>query len=121
MLMETAILSLAKETDALLDADVQAGLELALRSMKARAAGKPEPALLSGLAHTVYEGVMLACNAFSGGLVEVDGKLTNALRIATLNELIACLKRLRASCQLWTRKGGRRGYVRFLLETLRLD
>jgi hypothetical protein len=32
----------------------------------------------------------------------------------TLDELVACLKRVRKSINLWTRKGGRQGYLTFV-------
>jgi hypothetical protein len=34
----------------------------------------------------------------------------------TVDEIIACLKRIRRSIQFWQKKGGRQGYLTFISE-----
>jgi hypothetical protein len=65
----------------------------------------PKSVKLTGLDATVFEAVKESCERRLGRTVE---------KPITLEDLVACLRRLRKSVDFWTKEGGRQGYLEFV-------
>ncbi len=70
------------------------------------------------LEQEVFEAVKFMCDWRLGEPQSEDSEMpdleTLGLRPKTLDEIVACLKRIRKSISLWTKQGGRQGYLIFV-------
>jgi len=69
----------------------------------------PKPVTLTGLDLTVFEGVKGICELRLGKKRLADEPEFPALRI---EDLVACLRKLKKSVDFWTKQGGRQGYMK---------
>jgi hypothetical protein len=67
---------------------------------------------LSPHEHTMLERVKDVCDWRSVSNIEQANPLTPEIR--STEEILLCLKRIQKSIKLWTKKGGRRGYINFV-------
>lgn len=116
--IETAIVSVYREHPILTDYDVDNALNALLRAYRAEQQKQAfNPPTLNPLAKEVYERVSLMCEWRLGREKsdDVDGKGEGpSPDPLTLDEIIACLKRVRKSVERWNKRGGRQGYLQFI-------
>lgn len=113
--IEFAIVSVYREHAELADSNVDRSLEGLIRSYAAEATGKPTPTLkLNELDQLVFERTRQMCEWRLGrgeGLAAEESMVRPEPK--TIDEIIACLKRIRKSVKFWTTKNGRQGYVNY--------
>ncbi len=118
--LEFALIAVYRDDPAFTDADADAAYSAALRFYQAETKGRAAPVVrLSPLAQSAYEALQHMCDWRLGRtqLVDADNlPLAIPLEPKTVDEIIACLKRLRKSVEFWTKKAGRQGYVRYVDE-----
>lgn len=116
--IETLVISVWKDYPDMTDYGVMRAYDAAIAHYKARALGrvaKPEP--LNGADAEVFAAVRAICE------LRLDGKLDDVapppgdeppMPPIPIEDLLACLKRLRKSVERWNRTGGSRGYLEFV-------
>lgn len=115
--IEFAIVNTYKRNLSLVDFDVDAALNALIGDYQARArGGAPRPMRLNERARAVYDAVKAICDWRLGEdvLVTASGAPGPRPEPVSLDVIIACLKRIRKSVELWNRKGGRQGYLTFI-------
>ena len=117
--IEYAILSVYRENPDLLDYDVDKVLNFLWTEYRNEKQDKTAPAPQLGVnAQLVYARVKSMCEWRLGRRkweTEKDGKPVEMhLKPLALDEIMACLKRIRKSVELWTKNGGRQGYLYFI-------
>jgi hypothetical protein len=119
--IEAGILSVYRNNKQMLDYDAETVVNALVRDYQAeQKSGQPvQTALNDDLKRQLYGAVRAMCEWRLGRseLVQ-DGKDVVEIEEEglTLNEMIACLKRIRKSIQHWTRHEGRQGYLNFVSE-----
>ena len=116
--IEVGIMSVYREHPELTDWEALEAIEALIRHYRAEASGRKSPRLrLPGLAKEVFERVQFFCEWRLGREVLVDEE-GNPVPLQPepipLEDLIACLKRIRSSIKLWNKQGGRQGYLNFV-------
>ena len=121
--IESGIVYLYDENPEMTDWEVLAAIEGLIRRYRAETKGRQSPRPpLDPLTAEVYDLVEMICGWHRGTrplLGEGDKPLDFSIETLTLDEIIACLKRVRKSINLWTQEGGRRGYLTFISQFLR--
>ena len=112
--IERAIIVIYRNDRALLDSQVLSAIESLLRCYSAEARGR-EVALpaLSGLTQKVTADVKEVCD-WQMGRIQPEKKLAPPAKTRTLDDIIACLKRIRKSIELWNKEGGLQGYLHYI-------
>jgi len=109
--IEFTIVRVHREHPHLLDYDVDGALEALVARYTAESRGRtPREPALHGLRYDVYEAVLAICEWRVGR----DPDNPPPPDMNTVEEIVACLKRVRTSVQRWTREGGRQGYLTFV-------
>ena len=115
--IEMAIVSVYREHDDLLDYDVDKVLNTLWNDYRNEKTGKvtPVPAF-SANAKLVYERVKDMCEFRLGrsSNVKIKGWFKSKPTPLSIDEIMACLKRIRKSVALWNKEGGRQGYLYFI-------
>ena len=116
--IEFAIISVYRQDPELADYDVDKVLNALIRAYQAqqqnRVFAKPS---LSPLAEQVYKGVMQMCEWRLGReTMSKKDRRTKlpAPELISVEVVIACLKRIRKSVEIWNKQGGRRGYLQYI-------
>jgi len=119
--IEFGIVSVYKEHPELTDYQVDKAVDSLLRVYQAEVRSKAAPGLrLNDLETQVYERVKDLCEFRLGrqALDQPEGEEGDAasetLPNLTVDEIIACLKRIRLSVKRWTKDRGRQGYLWFV-------
>jgi hypothetical protein len=116
--IEFGIVTVYQADRSLLDAHAASALEGLMRTYQAEARGRAAPHLnLSSQAQTVFDSVKAMCEWRLGREHVVDAQGVEMgldLKPLTPNEIVACLKRIRKSVEMWTRRNGRQGYLNFV-------
>jgi hypothetical protein len=101
----------------LVDFDVEQALSGLIREYKASQRGKTfDPSELAPLARDVYDSTREMCEWRLGQenpFAEEDVPFENPKPLS-LDEMVACLKRIRKSVRRWSKRGGRQGYLQFI-------
>lgn len=119
--IEFAIVSAYRSDAELTDYDVDKVLNALWTEFRAEGQGKTAvPARLNERTQKVYDMVKTMCEwrLGRGTLEKEDGSGGIAPAPLSLDEIMACLKRIRKSVALWNKKGGRRGYLEFINENI---
>lgn len=116
--MEFAIIRVYRRRDQLTDHDVETVLSELIRGYQAAQRQREMTApSLNDLRQELYDGVKSICD-WRLGRTELDhpGAQGDVPRLPPLqvDEIVACLKRIRKSVQKWTKRGGRQGYLKFV-------
>jgi hypothetical protein len=116
--IEFGIVRVYDEHPEMTDWEALSAIEALMHAYRAEARGRQvSPPSLDPLAQEVYEFVQAMCEWRLGRetsfLVEGEKPLPPPEPIA-LDEVMACLKRVRKSINHWTRRGGRQGYLTFV-------
>ena len=121
--IEFAIVSVYQERPEMTDWSVDAAMEALVRAYAAEAGGRTPPhARLDETEQQVFERVRAMCEMRLGReqLVVEKRKQQNLvmedMTPKTLDEIIACLKRIRTSIKRWTKERGRQGYLSFIVQ-----
>jgi hypothetical protein len=117
--IEFAIVSTYRERpEEISDWSVEAALDALIRAYGAEHTGRTRPsARLSEAEQAIYDRVRLTCEWRLGReqlLTEQAPALLSEMAPKTLDEIVACLKRVRTSVKRWHKSGGRRGYLDFV-------
>ena len=116
--IEFAIVSEYRQHSELLDYEVEKALNALIVAYQAeqqhRASGR---VAFTPLVQQVYERVRSVCEWRLGRdklfVVESGAEMPQPSPLS-LDEVVACLKRIRKSVQKWTEREGRQGYLRFV-------
>jgi hypothetical protein len=115
--IEFAILQVYHSTPTLVDYDVEKALDALIRTYK-RPPHRPAPKWRSTpSAEEVFVAVKEMCDWRLGS--DVPGMFDNFVLPAemeplSVDEILACLKRIRKSVQTWNKRSGRQGYLEFI-------
>ena len=112
--IEMAILSVYREHRTLLDYDVDKALNALWTEYRNEKQDRSAPAMqLVENAQLVYERVRDMCEWRLGRkTLQMQGKGKKIkVEPISLDEIMDCLKRIRKSIELWTKQGGRQGYL----------
>ncbi len=116
--IEFAIVQVAHRHPELTDYDVEKSLNALIQFYRKPGRGSDAKLGQNQLAEEVYQGVKEMCDWRMGASnfntpegLPADLPETNPL---TIEEIQACLKRIRKSLQTWSKRGGRRGYLDFI-------
>lgn len=118
--IESGIVSVFRKHPEMTDWDAQNAVEGLVRTYQAEGRQRRAPVLrLAPLAQETFDAVRVMCEWRLGRREAVhtddEGKSDDIpMRTVTLDEMIACLKRIRSSIELWNKEGGRRGYLNFV-------
>lgn len=119
--MEFAITTIYREHPELTDFYVMQALDSLIRLYDAEAKGRSAPkSRLEPLEQDIYDSVKAMCE-WRMGREDIVDKDDNSVSLfssedeaKTLDEILACLKRIRKSVTLWNKAHGRRGYLNFV-------
>src|SRR5215208_4342381 len=112
--IEFAIVSTYRERpDEISDWRVEAALDALIRAYGAEHSGRTlRPARLSEAEQTIYDRVDGMCEWRLGReQIQIDGaaSILQEIEPKALDEIVACLKRVRTEVKRWHKPGGRRG------------
>lgn len=111
--IESAIVTIYRADPALVDYEVDGGLESLISSYTAEMQGRPpRGAPADANRRRVFEAVRQVCE-WRLGRAELAG-FGAVGQLNTVDEIVACLKRVRKSAQRWTKRAGRQGYLSFV-------
>ena len=120
--METALVQAYREHDEMMDWDALTAVNGLIRTYTAEERSRKTPALkLAPLAQEAYDGLQYMCEwrLGRGHLEDGSGQVIDTgMEPKTVSEIVACLKRIRKSIELWQKEGGRRGYFNFVSQFL---
>jgi hypothetical protein len=121
--IEFGIVRVYRERPELTDWDALDAIEALIRGYTAESRGRSRPNIrLSDLSQLVFDSVETMCEWRLGReqpFVEGNQPLDVKMEPRTLDEIIACLKRIRKSIKRWTKESGRQGYLSFVSEFVR--
>lgn len=114
--IEMAIVSVYREHHDLLDYDVDKALNLLWNEYRNEKQGKTTPVpKLGENAQLVYDRVKEMCEWRLGRRKEkIGGWFKAQPQPISIEEVVDCLKRIRKSVDLWSKQGGRQGYLYFI-------
>ncbi len=118
--IESGIVSAWKKHPEMTDWDAQEAVQGLLRTYQAEGRNRRMPVLrLTPLAQETFDAVKETCEWRMGRreaprVIEKGQSAIVSTQTVTLDEMIACLKRIRKSIELWNKESGRRGYLGFI-------
>jgi len=115
--IEMAIVSVYRERQDLLDYDVDKVLNLLWTEYRNEKTGRKTPMpFLNPNAQLVYDRVKEMCEWRLGrtDVIVSDEFVKAKPEAVSVDEIMDCLKRIRKSVALWTKEGGRQGYLYFI-------
>ena len=111
--IEAAIIDIFGENEKLLDKQVQMAIDTLYSYYDRQKRGKKAfVARPPGLAGEVYDGIHTVCEKWMGR--SIAGSETAESKTLTVSEMMRCLKRLQKSIKLWSKRGGRQGYLEYV-------
>ena len=121
--IEFGIVRVYQERPELTDWDSLDVIEALIRGYTAEVRGRSRPNIrLSDLPLLVFDSVEAMCEWRLGrGRLSAEGNqpVDVEMEPKTIDEIIACLKRIRKSIKRWNKVGGRQGYLNFISEFVR--
>jgi lysyl-tRNA synthetase class II len=121
--IEFSIVKVYRQHPEMADWDALDAIEALIRSYTAEARGRSRPKIrFSDLSKLVFETVETMCEWRLGRerlLAEDDKPSDVTMEPKTMDEIIACLKRVRKSIRRWNKESGRQGYLNFVSEFIR--
>lgn len=117
--IEFAVVATYREDREMTDYDVERALESVLDAYVAEKSGRqPRHVRLSELEQILMERVRAMCE-WRLGRENLEDAPEMDLTAITVDEIIACLKRILKSVNRWDKLGGRRGYLDFVVQYVR--
>ena len=112
MNIELPVIGVYQENPELLDFQVDEALSALMSGYRAEEQGKViAPVRVQGLALLVFEAVR-------GNTELMLGRPSKVMDTVDLPTLLSCVAKIRKSLKFWTKKGGSRGYLNFVLAAL---
>jgi hypothetical protein len=116
--IEFAIVNVYRHHAELTDFDVETVLSELIRGYQAEQRQREvTPPSLNDLRQQLYDGLKMMCD-WRLGRAELSRESGQSdlprPKPLTVDEIIACLKRIRRSVQKWSKQGGRQGYLKFI-------
>ena len=110
--IEAAVVVVWKQNPAMSNYVAMAAYDAAIKYYRALADQQtPKPVNLAGLDAKVFEVVKETCEWRTGRSPESElGEVTPI----PLEDMVACLRKLRKSVDFWTKRGGRQGYMQYI-------
>lgn len=116
--MELTLVRPYRQLENLTDWETEAAVNGLIRVYTAEQRGRKLPNLrLNALTQNIYDQLRATCEGWLGRqplLDEYGNAATLDENALEVSEIIACLKRIRKSIQLWNKEAGRRGYFDFI-------
>ncbi|HJW90742.1 MAG TPA: hypothetical protein VJ436_08890 [Anaerolineales bacterium] len=120
--IESTLARVYREDPKMSDYDALKAVQAVTRAYSNEAAARPaRETQLNGPALQSYQNVHAICEWRLGRqsiLNEKDHPAKFEIEPLTLDEIIACLKRVQRSVEKWNKRGGRRGYFEFVSQFL---
>ncbi len=120
-LLQTLEFNLAnhyKEQPQLIDYDVSDAFNALVRHYKAKLENRSFTPNLKGRSKEVFEMFQTVADIFvSNGqfpTTETDTFLPENMQSYTVEDVLSCFRRLQSSLKLWTKEGGRQGYLNYI-------
>ncbi len=122
--IEAAIVQVYKEHPEMTDWDALNAIQALGRVYQAEVRKRNLPAQpMAPLVQLTFDAVKAMCDWRLGrsGAFQVGSQLIPAsdAKPKTVDEIVACLKRIRRSIEMWNKEGGRRGYLNFISQFVR--
>lgn len=119
--IESSIIQIYRTHPELTDHHVDNAVEALYKTYRGEYSGKEPTLPRSDLAAKVYVSVQSICD-WRLGRVDLYDEKSRPVKISidplTMDEINACLKRIRKSIRLWTKEGGRQGYLNYINQFL---
>jgi len=115
--IEVAIVQVFHHNPDLLDYEVEKALNALIQAYKSSEKEPRQPLPPDSPAAEVYEVVNAVCKwrlGLGSSSSENHNPLPTEIEPLRVDELLACLKRVRRSVQTWNKRAGRRGYLEFI-------
>lgn len=114
--IETRIIQCYHDDPEITDHNVDRALEAAMGFYKALSRQQtPKPHALDARDTRIFEAIQSACEWRLGHRAMPPGLDAGSIvKPVSLEDILACLKRLRKSVDFWTKEGGRRGYLEYV-------
>ena len=110
--IEQAVVQVWQQNPAMTNYVVMAAYDAAINYYRAAASQQePKPVTLKGLDAKVFEAVKEMCEWRLG---RAPGPEEDDLAPIPLEDLVACLRKLRKSVDFWTKQGGRQAYMQYI-------
>ena len=121
--IEFALVSAYKAQAEMTDYDALAAVNALIRAYQSETRQQSVPVVtLDPVAQDAVDKVRAMCEwrLGRGGAVGLKARLQGVgMKPNTVDEIVACLKRIRRSIEKWNKHGGRRGYYNFVSEFVR--
>jgi hypothetical protein len=122
--IEFAIVSTYRErADEISDWSVESALDALIHTYGAEITGRtPRTLRLSDAEQAIYVSMQAMCEWRLGRRQlhsEGEQGVLSEMQPKTIDEIVACLKRVRTSVKTWHKAGGRRGYLDFVSQYIR--
>jgi hypothetical protein len=114
--LEMAIIQVYRDNETLMDANVDNALEALERTYVGELRGRAAVVPPNPVTRSVYENVKTMCEWRLGraSFKTKEGQPGPTMPPVSHEVILACLKRLRKSLRLWTKEGGRQGYLHYI-------
>ncbi len=116
--IETALVQVYRENDEMTDWEALTAVNNLIRTYNAVQRGRTAPNIkMDEFAQEAFDNVQFMCEWRLGRahMEDESGQAIDpGMEPKTVAEIIACLKRIRKSIELWQKEGGRRGYFNFV-------
>lgn len=115
--IEEAIVSVYRDNRELTDYQVDNALAALQKAYRDEGRGRPASPPPNPITAQVYESVQGMCEWHLGRSGMINDKGEESYKVdepISVDEIIACLKRIRRSVEMWTKEGGRQGYLHFI-------
>ncbi len=120
--IEFSIVQIYRAHPEMTDAEALNAVEATIRFYQAEANKRnPPPLRLSPLAQEAFNSAKAMCEWRMGRTHVLDEKnqpVDVEMTPRTVHEIVACLKRIRRSIEFWNKRGGRQGYLNYVIEFL---
>lgn len=114
MSLESIIQNIYQREPDLMDFEVKKAVEALVRHYKAIERGRRPPTInLTGNAERIRDGLEVICE-WQLGNESIKSNLPVIDDPVTPNIIVKCLRRLKKSIDLWTKEGGRQGYLNYV-------
>ena len=115
--MEAMIVKVYRQNPEMTDWDALSAVEAVLRGYNAEKKGRqPKLPAIKPPASEIHERLQGICEWRLGReqFMGESGKMDIPIEPVSLDEIAACLKRIRKSINFWTKEGGRQGYLTYI-------
>jgi hypothetical protein len=118
--IEASIIAVYRTHRELADYQVDAAIEALGRTYIGEARGKNAVLPKNPLALEVYQAVKSTCDWRMGreNMVDETGQPLPSDEMISVDEVLACLKRIRKSISMWNKEAGSKGYLSYISQFL---